>query len=369
MTCSMLKGNTIRQLRSYIAPGAPATRHPCDGGESPLRVEYGFTPRWYHHRLGIDFTERWHLDPLHRHETLVSMRTELDRTFPEMKVGSGPSPIMAGLDGVHGALIMAQIFGVTAEYYPDNWPAARHDYLSPEAIANLEMPDLSCAPVLVQLFKQMDVIERSFGRIEGYLNWQGVLNTAYRLRGPEVLADMLLNPGLAKHLFEVIANTMIAGMRLVYSRQGQTGVLIEHATVSNCLVNMVSPELYREQLLPWDSYIAAAFSAFGIHNCAWNVDPYIEAYASIHPLGYIDMGITSDLGKVKQFCPGARRAVMYTPMDLKEKSPEALQNDIKRIYRDLAPCDIVMADIDYEVPDNRVKEFDEIVQRVIGVRV
>ena len=358
--------NSSRRLRSYIALGAPATRCPCDGTESALRVEYGFTPRWYHQRLGIDFSERWHLDPLYRHESLLRMRVELDRAFPGMMTGSGPVPLTAGLDGVHGALLMAMVFGVTPEYYPDNWPAARHEYLTPEVIVKLEPPDLMNTPVFVQLFEQMDVIEHSFGRIEGYLNWQGVLNTAYRLRGPEILADMLLYPEMARHLFQVIAETMIAGMRLVYKRQEGTGVVVRHATVSNCLVNMVSPELYREQLLPWDQHIAAAFPAFGIHNCAWNVDPYIEDYAAVRSLGYIDMGIMSDLARAKQLCPDARRAVMYTPTDLANKSHEELRADIRRIARELAPCDIVMADIDAEVPDSRVLEFDGIVRDILG---
>lgn len=360
--------NPSTRLRSYIALGAPATRRPCDGTEPALRVEYGFTPRWYHKRLGIDFSEHWHLDPLYRHGSLLRMRQELDRAFPGAVTGSGPVPLAAGLDGVYGALLMAMVFGITPEYYPDNWPAARHDYLTPEAIVKLEPPDLMNTSVFNQLFEQMDVIERSSGRIEGYLNWQGVLNTAYRVRGPEILTDMVLDPGLAQHLFQVIADTMIAGMRLVYKRQAETGVVVRHATVSNCLVNMVSPELYREYLLPWDKHIAAAFPAFGIHNCAWNVDPYIEDYASVHPLGYIDMGIMSDLARATQLCPDARRAVMYTPTDLANKSPEELRADIRRIARELAPCDIVMADIDAEIPDSRVLEFDGIVRAILDAK-
>ncbi len=354
-----------QQLRSYIALGAPATRHPCDGTEPALRVEYGFTPRWYQRRLGIDFSERWHLDPLYRHATLSRMRRELDRAFPGITMGSRPSPMTAGLDGVHGALLMAMVFGVEPEYYSDNWPAARHTYLTPEVIAKLEPPDLMNTPVFVQVFEQMDVIETAFGHITGYLNWQGVLNTAYRVRGPEILTDMVLDPGLAQHLFQVIADTMIAGMRLVYKRQEQSGAIVRHATVSNCLVNMVSPELYREQLLPWDERIAAAFPAFGIHNCAWNVDPYINDYATVQPLGYIDMGIMSDLARAKQLCPDTRRAVMYTPTDLANKSVETLRADIRRIACELAPCDIVMADIDAEVPDGRVMVFDGIVRETL----
>lgn len=350
------------QLRSYIAPAAPATRTPCDGAEPPVRVEFGFTPRWYRQALGIDFSERWHKDPRYRAQTVSAMRCELARRFPGLPIGAaGPSPIpAANLDGLHGAMIIAMAFGIPVEYYTDNWPAALHAYRSPQEIAKLHPPVLADIPVIAQLFEQMDIIEREYGRIEGYLNWQGVLNNAYRIRGPELFADFLADPGLAAHLLDVITETMIAGMRLVYERQRQSGVIIRHATLSNCLVNMVSPDIYREAIMPCDARIAAAFEAFGIHNCAWNVDPYIADYARLHPLGYVDMGLHSNLARARERCPRARRAVMYTPTDLLNKAPELLRADIARIAAELAPCDIVMADIDCETPDARVQLFADL---------
>jgi len=351
-------------LRSYIAPGAPATRAPADGSEPALRVEFGFTPRWYRDRLGVDFSERWHLDPVYRHQAVVQMRRELNRRFPELALGGDPENAKANLDGVHGGLTMAMIFGVPVEYYADNWPAAQHAYLSEQTIAKLEVPSLADTPVIAQLLDQTDAIEREFGQVGGYINWQGVLNTSYRLRGHEILADMLIKPGLAHHLFEVVAQTMIDGMRLVYARQRPTGFVVEHATVSNCLVNMVSPEMYREHLLPYDKKIRAAFENFGIHNCAWNVDPYIEDYATVARLGYIDMGLQSDLTKAKRLCPDTRRALMYTPTDLANKPIEAIREDLLRVRRELAPCDIVMADIDTEVPDERVLAFARIAKQL-----
>ncbi len=245
--------STTGQLRSYIAPSAPATRTPCDGSESDLRVEYGFTPLWYRENCDVDFSERWHLDPVYRGETLVRMRQELNRRFPALQLGgANPESAPSTLDGVHGALTISRIFGVGAEYYPDNWPAARHEYLMEAQIRTLEVPDLSSNPVFVQIMEQADLIERHFGRIEGYINWQGVLNNAFRIRGDQIFIDLMMDPGLACHLFEVVTQTMISGMKLLYARQRETGVIVRHATVSNCVVNMVSPDQYREFILPYD---------------------------------------------------------------------------------------------------------------------
>ena len=54
--------NSPRQLISYIAPGAPATRRPAEGNEPFLRPEIGFTPAWYRQHLDISFGERFILE-------------------------------------------------------------------------------------------------------------------------------------------------------------------------------------------------------------------------------------------------------------------------------------------------------------------
>jgi hypothetical protein len=45
---------------------------------------------------------------------------------------------------------------------------------------------------------------------------------------------------------------------------------------------------------------------------------------------------------------------MYTPMDLANKSLEAIRTDLTRIARDYVPCDLVLADIEAGTPDERV---------------
>ena len=346
-----------QQLRSYIAPGCPATRAPCDGSEAPLRIEFGFTPRWYRTRCGLDFGPRWHLDPQYRAQTVRQMRAVLRQTFPGLPWHTNEAVPIPNLDGIHGGLTIARLFGIPDEYYPDNWPAARLQFVPPETIDRLAPPNLSTNPVFEQLESQMDDIQREAGRIEGYINWQGVLNSAYRIRGPEIFTDLLVEPGRAHHLFHVVTQTMLAGMRRVYERQRATGVRVRHATVSNCLVNMVSPGQYREHLRPYDQRIAEAFDLFGIHNCAWNVNPYLDDYAAFPNLAYVDMGLDSDLPRARDICPDARRAVMYTPRDLAAKSEQQLRDDLARILCELGPCDVVMADIDDNTPDSRVAFF------------
>ena len=125
---------------------------------------------------------------------------------------------------------------------------------------------------------------------------------------------------------------------------------------------MISPDQYAEFILPYDTQIAQEFDVIGIHNCAWNADPYMEHYAGIPHLGYIDMGLESNLAKARALMPNTRRALMYTPMDLANKSREEIHRDIGQIVDSYAPCDIVVADIDKDVPDEKVITFIELCQ-------
>ncbi|MHC4432996.1 MAG: uroporphyrinogen decarboxylase family protein, partial [Planctomycetota bacterium] len=298
------------QLISYIAPAAPATRRPATGHESFLRPEIGFTPKWYHDAIGVDFGRRWHDDPAYRKEALVAMRGELAKRFAGTGVGGTDRPLDL-LTGAYGVCCVAAIYGVLVRCAQDRWPVCEKRYLSVDQVERLEPPDLDANDFFQNLLAQVDRIAEQQGRVEGYINWQGVLNNAWRLRGEALLTDLLDAPQRCWRLFDCVSTTMIEAARRLHERQRRSGVEIGFITVSNCLVNMVSPQQYRELLLPFDRRIAEAFGCIGIHNCAWNADPYLDDYAGVPHVGYIDMGLDSDLVRARQMFGRARRALMY----------------------------------------------------------
>jgi hypothetical protein len=343
-------------LISYIAPGAPATRRAAMGDEPYLRPEIGFTPAWYRQHVDIDFGERFHTDPAYRRESVVAMRRTLQQRFPGTRIG-GIDRTDSSLDlltGTYGACSVAAIYGVPIIHSANNWPTCDHLYLTDAQLARLEPPDLGSNPHFCQLMDQVEWIADREGVVEGFINWQGVLNNAHRLRGEALFLDVLEEPEKASHLFACVAHTMIEGIRHLHERQRASGVEYRFVTVSNCLVNLVSPRIYQELLLPFDQQLAAVYGCIGIHNCAWNATPYLESYVQIRGLAYLDMGLKSDLAKARQLFPDTRRALMYTPMDAVNKSIAELDADCARIFRDLGPCDLVVADLDAGTADSRV---------------
>ncbi|MCP3997456.1 MAG: hypothetical protein GY722_20715, partial [bacterium] len=187
------------QLISYIAPGAPATRRPAEGDEAAVRPEIGFTPAWYRQHLDVDFGRRWHTDPAYRRETVVAMREELRQRFPGTRIGriDQPDSPLDLLTGTFGACSVAAVYGVPIIYAEDNWPNCDHQYLGDEELDQLEPPDLDGNVFFRELMSQIDWIANREGRVDGYVNWQGVLNNAQRLRGQQLFLDMVDRPDRA----------------------------------------------------------------------------------------------------------------------------------------------------------------------------
>ncbi len=352
----------IRQLRNHIPISGPARREPVDGTESPMRVSLGFEPMWYTQRCDVDFSRRWHTDPIYRHATLVVMKVELHRAFPIVEYWDvNRTDDTWTISGVYGSYFIAQGFGCELEYASDRWPSViRRPALSLEQLANLTLDDLLNAPIVADLFRQMDTIEREGGKVHGYFSWQGVLNNAFNIYGQHIFTGMVETPELAHRFYALITHAMIVLAQRVQERQRAFGFQIDQLDVSNCVMNMISPRMYREFIFPYDKTIAEQFEYFGLHTCNWNATRYLQDIAQLPKVGYIDMGVETNLPQAKSFFPEARRAVMYSPVKLQDAPRDEIERDMRQIRDELSPCDIVMADIQWTTPDSRVNELLQI---------
>ena len=350
------------KLRNHIPISGPARREPADGTESFMRVSLGFEPAWYHQRCKINFSEIWHTDPFYRCETIKKMKEALVEAFPGVSYWDlSRTDDLATISGCYGAYPIPHAFGIPLVYAVDRWPAPAPDVkLSIEEIEKLTADKVLQSPVIEELFGQMDLIEAEWGKIHGYLNWQGVLNNAFNIRGQEIFLDMFDRPEFVHHFFALITEVMIGLANRVQERQRKSGFYINQMSLSNCVMNMISPKDYEKFVYPCDRKIALEFERFGVHTCNWDITPYIDVLVRLPRMGYLDMGIMSELSRVKRIFPDTRRAVMYSPVILQEGSLKEIRRDMDKIFSELAPCDVVMADIQASTPDPRVLELLEI---------
>jgi hypothetical protein len=335
-------------------------------------VSLGFTPRWYRDRLGVDFSEAWHLDPGYRRDSLVAMRSLLHEEFPTVDYffperaerGARASDTISG---VYGIMLVPSLYGLEIVYRADGWPdaaggrpVAREDLADILDAGPFDLSDPASLPgggvTLRALFSQMDEIERRRGPVHGYPNYQGILNVALKLRGADLFIDMIDDPDFAHRLFGHVAVTIGALSKLVQARQRASGFDVDLLSLSNCVMSMISPAQYEDFVLPLDLGLSGGYLRFGIHTCNWNIGPYRDSLAKIPRMGYIDTGMSSDLAAVKARFPVARRAVMYGPGDLERKDLASIAADFERLAREYAPCDIVLADIETTTTETRVRD-------------
>jgi hypothetical protein len=324
-----------------------------------MRVSLGFVPAWFYSRLGIDFSEVWHRDPHYRYHTLVKMKEYLAQIFPEASCWDLKSDEdCATISGCYGAFPIPFAFGVPLIYGNDSWPVPDpRQRLSLSQIEGLSIDSVLQSKAVEDIVHQMDIIEREWGIIHGYVNWQGVLNNAFNIRGPDIFLDLFDRPSFVQQFLSLITEVMIELGKVIQEKQRASGFYVNQMSVSNCVMNMLSPDTYEEFILPHDKRITGAFERFGVHTCNWNVTPYIESLKKLPKLGYLDMGIMSNLREVKAAFPHTRKAVIFSPVALNEASINDIWHDLKKIHREIAPCDVVMGDIQTNTPDSRVKEL------------
>lgn len=339
-------------LKHFIPISAPATRKPCGIEERSFRLSMGFLPQWYAQRAGVSFGQKWHEDCLYRYETLTAMKKHLHALFPAVLEFTpavnalGYDEDCATLSGVYGSKVVAGLYGHGMQFPTDDWPGdVSNTPMSFEALANLRPIDLDSNPFMEKLEKQMEQMQRCFGRIDGYLNYQGVLNTAQKLRGNEIFMDMIEEPEFAEDLFAHIAQTIETLAKRVQARQRASGADIDLLSVSNCVVSMISPRMYENFILPHDEHLSRQFARFGVHTCNWNVTPYMNALSKIERMGYLDMSADSDLARARELFPSARLAIFFTPGDIERKPFEQLADEFRVVARAAHPCDIVFADM------------------------
>jgi hypothetical protein len=287
------------------------------------------------------------------------MKAALVDAFPTVPDWDVSSEIdLATISGCYGAYVVPHVFGMPLRYGVDQWPVCDPEKkLSVKEIEELDVERLLEGPFIEDLFHQMDVIESGWGKIHGFLNWQGVLNNAFHIRGQDIFLDMNDKPDFVHCFFSAITEVMIRLAKRVQGRQRKSGFYVDQFSVSNCTMNMISPEMYREFVLPYDRRIAGSFERFGVHTCKWDVTPYVEVLKELPDLGYLDMGMMSDMARVRTMFPETRRAVMYSPTQLEDAPLETIRRDMEKVYHELAPCDMVMADVQASTPDRRVNEL------------
>jgi hypothetical protein len=297
------------------------------------------------------------------------MARTLNLEFPLLRLGGDPDEIQGGISQIHSCAPVAALFGQEVLYSSTGWPENRRVLLDDAAADSLKPPEFESGYLFEDLMRQIEQIQKEWGKVDGELNYQGVLNTAFRLRGEQIFIDMITAPERAHNVLSVVCETTMRFADAIYARQARSGVIKDYFVTSNCVVNMISEELYREFIMPYDRRLSMHYPNFGVHNCGWKVDAYMRAYSEIGTLGYLDFGIQSDLKELKILFPQATLTVILNPGEVIGRSSADVRNMLTRLRDSLQVCRIDLSALDARTPSEEVSAFFDTTAAVWDVSV
>jgi hypothetical protein len=342
-----------------------------------LPVDVVFHPSWWYHNYGLTFTEDFFFDPETRVESERRMRQALYERFGDLGLGekdASPRPVVGPVHLAAG-FMMSALLGCEVLFFPDASPEVLPANLTDEQVMALEVPDIYTTSPMRELIAMMDALEEQYGYLEGDINWSGVQNVALDLRGQQLLLNYYDNPALVRHLFDVIARTLLEVMTYIRARTKTTSYAVNRIVGSvdpsinlhsNCSITMISAPMYEEYLLSYECYLAERMWPYGIHHCGTDLHRLAQSYAKVPETTFFDVGWGSDVALCREALPEAIFSLRLSPVRLKDVAAQEVEADVEALLSAAGPLEraaLCCVNMGYGVPDENVRRIFEVAER------
>jgi hypothetical protein len=352
-------------IQPYHMNGLNWTLVPDDPQRDNIVIVTGFMPNWWEKEYGITFRKDFHTDSEVHRATLAKMAVILKKRFGHLS-NFFYSPFdyenTYPVERRYGDALISAIFDAEVSFDE----ASGHPYsdcmnLSDQQALKLAVPDVENHPVLRAILDQRRDSEVC---IVGEPGFDGVINIGYYLMGHEMFIDLIQKPDLIRHVYDVAFQTMDEMVHLVRRWQDPAGVKPTYFVTSDCMLNMISPEMYRQHLLKYDKQFHESFDMFGIHTCNYNVDPYLDAIAEIGDIAYLDMGADTDLEKVHRLFPDLTPSVFFHPEKLRNLTPSQVSKEVTELGKRIGRGYILFCDLEVGTTDEQIQAAYEAVSQL-----
>lgn len=351
--------------------------------EPYLPVDVVFHPNWWHKNYGLSFDWDFFYDPERRVWQEQRMRQLLYERFGDLGLGQKDAPRrpIVGPILMGSGYIVQEILGCVVQYQEDGNPWVLPRNLSETETWALAVPeDIESTPSMRTLLRLMNSLEAEFGYLQGDVPLHSVVNVALDLRGQEYFIDLIEKPALVAHLHTVIARTIYEVGRRVKARTGNVAISINRIIASfdpgiliipNCSLQMISPRMYGELLLEYDTWLGQQLPPLGFHHCGNNAHLFAPDYARAGAV-YLDVGWGSDVAACRAALPEAWLSLRLNPVKMLTASPEEATADVESLleahgapWNKVAVCCINM---DYGTPDEAIRAMFQTVARYRGTQ-
>jgi hypothetical protein len=341
-------------------------------GARSIPVEFIFNPNWWYRNYSIPFDESFYLDKAARIENDLVMRRALYDRFGFGEKNPQPRPVI-GSPFVAGGFVIPALLGLEIGFCESAAPWPVRGNLSYEEILRLEVPDLLSTWPMNRIVADIEELRSEFGYVVGDVNTDGVLNTAIHLRGESLLTDFYDEPGVLRHLFEVISRTVVLVAEFIRKSTGTCSVSVNRSIVNfdasafvhaNCALQMISHRLYCSQLLPSEFYLSQRLSPYGIHHCGSNLELFSPSYSQL-PVTFLDVGWGSDVAACRTAFPDAILNLRLSPVRMLQQTADQVSDDARSLIGmagSLEKLGICCINMDYGTPDENIRAVMEVAE-------
>jgi hypothetical protein len=259
----------------------------------------------------------------------VMLKGEFDSIRPHLEIEDDYLPTVRVQFGTPQ---VASAFGCEIYYPEDSLPAAKNHPLTDLKDAhNLSKPSLTAGiyekvKAFTEYFKE-NIPE---GVAIQHPDIQSPFNTAHLVRGDSMFTDFYDDPDGVEALLDRITDYMIDLVPYLKSMVSEDkewfhdwgGLWKGQARISNCSMQMISPEFYCKHVLPRDLRLMKAIGGGRMHYCG-RTGEVIKAFfknPDIHALDYDSRW--HDLWEVCEAAPD--RVVIYTEANLETEAGRRL---------------------------------------------
>jgi len=158
-------------------------------------------------------------------------------------------------------------FGIPLNPEAQNSPAFTR---SMEDVLSDDPPDPANSGLLSDMHRRIDLIKEylpDYFKIS-LPDMQGPYNLAHAIVGEDAFLMPHLHPDRFHRLMERITVFWIEARKNLLNRIGQDRLHLPITTIAECSTNLISSEMYKEFVLPYDIQIAETFGSVNIHTCS-----------------------------------------------------------------------------------------------------
>ena len=309
-----------------------------------LPVDIVLAPAWWHAHAGIVFDEDFFFHPARRVEAERRMEQVLYDRWGKFGLGADHDKTLPVVGAVHLAagFLLSEMLGCEVEYVADGPPVVK-----PAGCENLNLStEAAFRSLAYQRWDSLcDALRERHGRLEGDVNWGGILNLALDLRGQNLFFDAMDRPKEVSQFLNSIAAVIEQFTEIMFQRTGSTSISVNRTVrwlpqpvylYSECSHTMVSVADYERFLMPFDVAWSRRHRPFGIHYCGKDPHRYAEAFSRLPHLDFLDVGWGGDVALLRQVLPQTFLNIRYSPVEIAQQTPDEIRQTVRRLVQQSA---------------------------------